>query len=571
MPASSSASPDQQQLSSRGRASAGSQGTASGVGELWFPQGPLLLPSSATSNDSTVALAMESNAAAAAAAMDGGSFLTAGVPKTARLLVPGAANQSAAVAASPRPDSVSLLQQRGLRSPSRLQADAAMGDRGGKRSRHHHSKHHQARHLGKTGQHRHQVDTSEAGTGNHRRVLGEAVGTNGGSRRAFFATAQATLHPLPHLGALPSSETEQKAVARPENDVAEHSRQAASAQGDDSIKESAGEAGWVLLGGLAALVAAACNAVRWIGVQRLLEEVQRRAASSESGAEPAPSELVGGADEAGETGVERVPAAMPASSRSDALVEEDWAEADDDDDAADSGGDPGSASHTRSPSSQHSPTTLKQARASDIVARAVQSGIDAAPSDASVLLSAAPVRARDEFDLADESDGAALVIGPPEPVTPSPSQRQQASRAPPLPALSARAPASRPRAKLSPLFVMAWASPLSAALTAIVAVPAEGQVALSSPVWSSFASALGVLAGTALGAVLAFVMIGSELQVISRASAVSMTLAGHIKEALVILMGAVVLGEAIGAVEGAGIAMVVLGTAAFGLLESNKH
>jgi drug/metabolite transporter (DMT)-like permease len=80
-----------------------------------------------------------------------------------------------------------------------------------------------------------------------------------------------------------------------------------------------------------------------------------------------------------------------------------------------------------------------------------------------------------------------------------------------------------------------------------------------------------VLAGTALGAVLAFVMIGSELQVISRASAVSMTLAGHIKEALVILMGAVVLGEAIGAVEGAGIAMVVLGTAAFGLLESNKH
>ncbi|KAA0148140.1 hypothetical protein FNF31_07477 [Cafeteria roenbergensis] len=128
-------------------------------------------------------------------------------------------------------------------------------------------------------------------------------------------------------------------------------------------------------------------------------------------------------------------------------------------------------------------------------------------------------------------------------------------------------PAPKRRRRLDPLFVMAWTAPLCAVMTFIVALPVEGFAAAGSPAWDAVPTTVMAVVGTLAGALLAFVMIGAELQVISRASAITMTVAGHVKEALVIGLGAIVLGETVGVAEAAGIALVLLGTTAFGVLE----
>uniref|UniRef100_A0A7S0PCE8 EamA domain-containing protein n=1 Tax=Cafeteria roenbergensis TaxID=33653 RepID=A0A7S0PCE8_CAFRO len=134
-------------------------------------------------------------------------------------------------------------------------------------------------------------------------------------------------------------------------------------------------------------------------------------------------------------------------------------------------------------------------------------------------------------------------------------------------AASNASPAPKRRRRLDPLFVMAWTAPLCAVMTFVVALPVEGFAAAGSPAWDAVPTSVMAVVGTLAGALLAFVMIGAELQVISRASAITMTVAGHVKEALVIGLGAIVLGETVGVAEAAGIALVLLGTTAFGVLE----
>ncbi|KAA0150835.1 hypothetical protein FNF29_04949 [Cafeteria roenbergensis] len=134
-------------------------------------------------------------------------------------------------------------------------------------------------------------------------------------------------------------------------------------------------------------------------------------------------------------------------------------------------------------------------------------------------------------------------------------------------AASSASPATKRRRRLDPLFVMAWTAPLCAVMTFVVALPVEGFAAAGSPAWDAVPTSVMAVVGTLAGALLAFVMIGAELQVISRASAITMTVAGHVKEALVIGLGAIVLGETVGVAEAAGIALVLLGTTAFGVLE----
>jgi drug/metabolite transporter (DMT)-like permease len=128
-----------------------------------------------------------------------------------------------------------------------------------------------------------------------------------------------------------------------------------------------------------------------------------------------------------------------------------------------------------------------------------------------------------------------------------------------------------PRVKVNPLVVMAWAAPVSALATFALALPLEGVAFVESDIWRSSSLGLTAASSVAFGALLAFVMIAAELHVIARVSSVEMTVIGHSKEAIVILLSALLFGEAMQPINAVGVGIVVLGTLLFGVLERPSH
>lgn len=123
----------------------------------------------------------------------------------------------------------------------------------------------------------------------------------------------------------------------------------------------------------------------------------------------------------------------------------------------------------------------------------------------------------------------------------------------------------------NPLAVMSQLAPVMAIITAILSIATEPLHNLGKPpffdtrynaIWSSFL--------LLLGGSLAFFMVLAEYLLISRTSAVTLTVAGVVKEVVTILVAVVFLGDDFTAMKGAGLAVIMAGVCWFNWFKYQK-
>eukprot|EP00250_Pteridium_aquilinum_P031223 c43260_g1_i1 orf=173-1792(+) len=123
----------------------------------------------------------------------------------------------------------------------------------------------------------------------------------------------------------------------------------------------------------------------------------------------------------------------------------------------------------------------------------------------------------------------------------------------------------------NPLAVMAQLSPVMAIVTAILSVATEPLHKLSEhPFFDTSHNAIKSSLLLLLGGSLAFFMVLAEYLLISRTSAVTLTVAGVVKEVVTIVVAVVFLGDDFTAIKGAGLAVIMIGVCWFNWFKYQK-
>ncbi|KCV72174.1 hypothetical protein H696_01576 [Fonticula alba] len=122
-----------------------------------------------------------------------------------------------------------------------------------------------------------------------------------------------------------------------------------------------------------------------------------------------------------------------------------------------------------------------------------------------------------------------------------------------------------------PLLTLNTTSPIMGAALLLIAFPLERLYLLP---WSPYFSSLWKTTATAglmgFGAVLAFLMLISEFAFVQASGAVSLTVAGLVKELLTVSVGCVVFGDQIGMINAAGMVIVMIGVCLYQMLKWRK-
>ncbi|MCO5568521.1 hypothetical protein L7F22_022220 [Adiantum nelumboides] len=123
----------------------------------------------------------------------------------------------------------------------------------------------------------------------------------------------------------------------------------------------------------------------------------------------------------------------------------------------------------------------------------------------------------------------------------------------------------------NPLAVMAQLAPVMAILTGVLSVASEPWHKLREhPFFDTYNNAFKSCLLLFLGGSLAFFMVLAEYLLISRTSAVTLTVAGVVKEVVTILVAVVFLGDDFTAIKGAGLAVIMIGVSWFNWFKYKK-
>ncbi|MCO5612083.1 hypothetical protein L7F22_066345 [Adiantum nelumboides] len=123
----------------------------------------------------------------------------------------------------------------------------------------------------------------------------------------------------------------------------------------------------------------------------------------------------------------------------------------------------------------------------------------------------------------------------------------------------------------NPLAVMAQLAPVMAILTGVLSVASEPWHKLREhPFFDTYNNAFKSSLLLLLGGSLAFFMVLAEYLLISKTSAVTLTVAGVVKEVVTILVAVVFLGDDFTAIKGAGLAVIMIGVSWFNWFKYKK-
>ncbi|KAI5062258.1 hypothetical protein GOP47_0022797 [Adiantum capillus-veneris] len=123
----------------------------------------------------------------------------------------------------------------------------------------------------------------------------------------------------------------------------------------------------------------------------------------------------------------------------------------------------------------------------------------------------------------------------------------------------------------NPLAVMAQLAPVMAILTGILSVATEPWHKLREhPFFDTYNNGVKSSLLLLLGGSLAFFMVLAEYLLISKTSAVTLTVAGVVKEVVTILVAVVFLGDDFTAIKGAGLAVILIGVSWFNWFKYKK-
>lgn len=123
----------------------------------------------------------------------------------------------------------------------------------------------------------------------------------------------------------------------------------------------------------------------------------------------------------------------------------------------------------------------------------------------------------------------------------------------------------------NPLAVMSQLAPIMAIITAILSITTEPLHKLAEhPFFDTYHDAIKSSLLLLLGGALAFFMVLAEYLLISRTSAVTLTVAGVVKEVVTIVVAVVFLGDDFTAIKGAGLAVIMVGVCWFNWFKYKK-